>query len=236
MRNTITSVIAPEVIDPLTIGRARFCARRIHPRRDEGGHEGGGGNAGTGGGSAGGEGGKGGDGGEGVGESGKTFTQADVDRIVQGRYAKYADYDQLKAELDDLRGKNLSDQERAIEEAKGTTRSEVQAEYGERLLQAETRGIAAELGFHSPADAHLYLDRKEIDLTKEIDADSVKKLLEKVAADRPHLIDTGASHIDAGIGHAGSSPRSSPVSTVCRQLSTPTTRRNPSKTGHFTGR
>lgn len=209
MRNTITSVIAPEVIDPLTIGRARFCARRIHPRRDEGGHESGGGNAGAAGGSAGGEGGEGeaGKGGEGGSESGKTFTQADVDRIVQGRYAKYADYDQIKAERDELRGNSLSDQERAIEEAKGTTRAEVQAEYGERLLQAETRGIAAELKFHNPADAHLYLDRKEIDLTKEIDADAVKKLLEKVAADRPHLIDTGgASHIDAGIGHAGSSP------------------------------
>jgi hypothetical protein len=37
-----------------------------------------------------------------VADDGKTFTQADVERIIAGRFSKYADYDQLKQQVTEL--------------------------------------------------------------------------------------------------------------------------------------
>lgn len=83
--------------DPFTSMSMRAC--RQHPRRDEGGHEGG--NPGTGG-----EGGNGGEGGEG----GKPFTpittQAEFDKALGARLtrerANYANHDTYKASHDEL--------------------------------------------------------------------------------------------------------------------------------------
>lgn len=37
-----------------------------------------------------------------AGDEGKTFTQADVERIIAGRFAKYSDYDQIKQQVAEL--------------------------------------------------------------------------------------------------------------------------------------
>ncbi|MFF2115273.1 hypothetical protein, partial [Rhodococcus koreensis] len=144
---------AAAAVDPFEIGRPRFRCGRAHPRRDEGGHEGGGG---EGGGNSGG-GGEGGDGGEG-GKSEKTFTQADVDRILQGRLSKYSDYDDVVRERDELKTQTATAQEREIEKARKEGRDEVTTQATERLVRAEARGLAAELKFHNPGEAHMYLD------------------------------------------------------------------------------
>ncbi|MFI8660115.1 hypothetical protein ACIGKR_09000 [Rhodococcus qingshengii] len=210
MRNTIHSVIAPEAIDPLTIGRARFCARRIHPRRDEGGHGAGAPGADAGANPAGG----GGTDPAGSGDDDKKFTQADVDRIVQGRYAKYADYDAIKAERDELKSQTATAQEREIEKAREEGREEVATQATERLVRAESRAVAAELGFHNPGEAHLYIDLADVPMKDDdVDAAALKELLTAATKDRPYLLkdpDDSASHRDVGIGRRGTSPEPKP--------------------------
>lgn len=64
---------------------------------------------------------------------GNTFTQADLDRIINKRFAKYADYDELKAKadkLDEMEQANKSELQKATERAE--------------KLQAELDGIRAE--------------------------------------------------------------------------------------------
>jgi len=199
------TVIAPELVDPFTFGR-RGRITRAHPRRDEGGHAGGGGEGGAD------KSGTAGDGG-GEGKVEKTFTQADVDRIVQGRLAKYSDYDTLKSELDELKSQTATAQEREIEKVRNEARAEVLAAANQRLVKAEARGIAAELGFHAPEKASLYLEDMDSFISgDDIDAAAVKAQLEQVAKDHPYLVkDSGpASHTDVGIGRRGDAPDPGP--------------------------
>lgn len=91
-------------------------------------------------------------------------------------------------------------------EAEQTEKSNVKAR------SAEVRAQAAELGFIKPTQALALLDAKKladvtVDENGDADAASVKKLLEDLAKDSPHLLkptDTTASHRDAGIGAQGS--------------------------------
>lgn len=194
-------VIAPEVMDPFSFGR-RGRISRAHPRRDEGGHEGGAPGAGE----------AGGDPGDG-GKSEKTFTQADVDRILQGRLAKYADYDTLKTERDELKSQTATAQEREIQKAREEARAEVLSGANQRLIKAETRGIASELGFHAPEKVSLYLDDMDSFIKgDDIDSEALKAQLEQVAKDHPYLVkESGpASHTDVGIGRRGDAPDPGP--------------------------
>ena len=74
------------------------------------------------------------------------------------------------------------------------------------------RAQAAELGFIKPAQALALLDQAklaEVPVNEDGDADeaAVKKLLEALKTDSPHLLkptDTTADHRTAGIGATGS--------------------------------
>ena len=100
----------------------------------------------------------GGDGGDG-GEPGKTFTQADIDRIVADRLtrekAKFADYEDIKAKaakFDESQASAMTEQEKlktALDEAqaKGTKAVETA---NKRLISAELKVEAAANGV--PAD------------------------------------------------------------------------------------
>ena len=75
-------------------------------------------------------------------DEGKTFTQADVDRIVQERLAKekgkYADYDELKAKaakVDELETSKKSDLDKLTEQIEGLKKSQTETEA--RALRAE---------------------------------------------------------------------------------------------------
>lgn len=93
---------------------------------------------------------------------------------------------------------------------------EVETAQTERLnakaRAAEVRAQAAELGFIKPTQALALLDQKKLAEVKvnddgDADADEVKKLLEALKTDSPHLLkptDTTAHHRDAGIGASGS--------------------------------
>ena len=64
---------------------------------------------------------------------GNTFTQADLDRIINKRFAKYSDYDELKAKADKL---DEIEQVNKTELQKATERAD--------KLQSELDGIKAE--------------------------------------------------------------------------------------------
>jgi hypothetical protein len=75
--------------------------------------------------------------------TGKTFTQAELDRIVADRVArersKYADYGELKKRA----AAAMTDQERAVAEAELRGRTAALAGAGTRLARAEIRAAAA---------------------------------------------------------------------------------------------
>lgn len=85
------------------------------------------------------------------GDEGKTFTQADIDRIVADRLArersKYADYDELKAKaakLDELEAANKSEADKLRDQLDQLKRSQAEAEV--RALRAEVamaKGLTA---------------------------------------------------------------------------------------------
>jgi len=117
------------------------------------GGSGDGGGDGAGGGDGGGS---GGDAGAGDGGGGRTFTQADVDRIVSERLArersKYSDYEQLKAkadELDKLREEQASETEKALKNARKEAEEQVRAQFEPQLLRLQAalkHGLPDELG------------------------------------------------------------------------------------------
>jgi hypothetical protein len=84
-------------------------------------------------------------------EDGKTFTQADVDRIVQDRLAKekakYADYDDLKvkaAKVDELEASKKTDLEKLTEQIEGLKKTQVESD--QKALRAEVamaKGLTA---------------------------------------------------------------------------------------------
>lgn len=142
--------------------------------------------------------GTGGDGGQsGGGEYKPPATQAELDRIVQGRIARaekatreqFADYDDLRA----FRDSHETDVEKAVSAARDEARAEVEREFGRKLAEVEVRASASTLRFHDPADAIRHLD--DIDgLVKggAVDAKAITEQLQKLAETKPYLLDAPA--------------------------------------------
>jgi hypothetical protein len=124
------------------------------------------------------------------GQSEKTFTQADVDRIVQDRVSreksKYADYDDLKA----FKESSKSEQQKAIDAAKAEGAQEVTGKFTARIVNAEIKASAAALGFADPGDAiALYGDTSAVELGDDgPDAKAIKERLEVIAKEKPYLL------------------------------------------------
>lgn len=147
-------------------------------------------------------------------ENGRTFTQAELNAIVQKRVAKFSDYDEIKAQLEELKNSSEEAMGQAIENAREEARAEVLSTTKPLLVKAETKALAAEMGFIYPADAHLYIDAESVPLTDsgEPDVEKIKELLAEVAQERPALVRSAESTvtpIDAGIGVAGAAPKKS---------------------------
>lgn len=142
----------------------------------------------------------GGDGGQGGGEgTPPSYTppasQADLDRIVESRLArereKYKGYDDLKAKAakwDQLEDEKKTPSEKAIEEARTKAAGETAAKYEQRIAATEVKALAATLGFLDPADALTVLGSDIPKKDDEIDADELKKRVEKLATDKPYLV------------------------------------------------
>lgn len=139
-------------------------------------------------------------------DTGKTFTQADLDKQIQQRLdrerKRFADYDAVKAKaakLDEIEKANATDLEKAVNAAKDETRAEITRGFGEKLA----RGVMkAELATRmKPADADAILD--DLNLAKfvaddgSIDEDAIAKTLARLAP-------KGA--VDLGQGGRGDGP------------------------------
>lgn len=91
-----------------------------------------------------------------------------------------ADYDQIKAERDQLKQQTMTDGERAIAEAKAAARAEAEAEFTARTREAEVRAeFRATLPHKTKTEVDDFLDT--LNLTKflnakgEVDTDKVKQ-------------------------------------------------------------
>lgn len=135
-------------------------------------------------------------------DPGKTFTQADVERIIAGRLSKYADYDDLKGKLEELQNANASEQEKAIRQAREEGRKEVIETANQRLKTAEARAVAAEMRFRNPSLAVRTVDLAGVEVADDgsVDTDAIKAALDDLAKSEPYLIDDDGSKPPASFG------------------------------------
>jgi len=123
-----------------------------------------------------------------------------LERERQKLAKQYGDYDDLKAaatELQKLKDAQLSEQEKLtkriaeLEQVQADWDAQAKAremEVNERLLRAEVRVLAAELNFIDPEEAWKLADLADVTFGEDGKIEGVKKPLEKLAKDKPHLI------------------------------------------------
>lgn len=128
-------------------------------------------------------------------------TQADLDRIVESRLArerqKFGDYDDLKkkaAEHDQYLESQKTEHQKALDEAKKGTESEVTQRFLSRLVSTEVKAVAAMLGFNDPADALSVIDATKLPVKDdEPDTEAIKAAVEKLATEKPYLVKAGTT-------------------------------------------
>lgn len=143
----------------------------------------------------------------------KLFTQEELNRIVQERLAreraKYADYDKLKEQLEELQ-KVLQDKDKTIEEKEAALaefqekQAALEEEAATLKLRQQILSAATQLGFRYPTDAEKLLDWSQLTAEPEKVEEAVKKL----AKERPDLLGTtvpptGTTAPRRGTGTAG---------------------------------
>lgn len=73
----------------------------------------------------------------------RTFTQADVDRIISGRLAKFADYDEVKTQLAAIQDASATEQERAVKAARKEGHQAAATDFGALLAHSQFEAAAA---------------------------------------------------------------------------------------------
>lgn len=131
-------------------------------------------------------------------------SQADLDRIVEARLARErqkltseygGDAASVKAQLaeyEKYKESQKTETEKAIDEAKKGTAAETAQRFLSKLVGSEVKALAASLGFNDPADALAVIDQAKLPVKDdEPDTDEIKKLVEKLATDKPYLLKAG---------------------------------------------
>lgn len=127
----------------------------------------------------------------------RTFTQAELDRVVSDRLAreraKFGDYETLKAakaELDQIKADNASELDKAVAAARKEGETAAATRANQRLVAAEARALAAAAKFHDPRDAAQLVDLSKVKVGDdgEVDADAIKALIDQLATERPYLV------------------------------------------------
>ncbi|MEK4117686.1 scaffolding protein [Paenibacillus sp. FSL W8-0919] len=173
-----------------------------------------------------GAGGNGGDGDAGNGE--KTFTQAELDQLVQQRLsraekaaqktlAKQLGFDSVEAMQAALKPKDQEQEkefgkldpeeiDRLVDEKIKAREKEQSDKTFKRLLNAEVKVLANELGFADWEDAAVLADLSAVKENDKGELEGVKEALEELAKKKPHLLKakSGSGRIGADIG--GGSP------------------------------
>lgn len=88
-----------------------------------------------------------------------TFTQADIDRIINKRFAKYADYDELKAKaekLDEIEEANKSELQKVTERA-----DKLQSELDRINAENQIRDIRSRIADETGVPASLLTETTE---------------------------------------------------------------------------
>jgi hypothetical protein len=144
---------------------------------------------------------------DGLGEAGKRALDAERNaRKAAERKAR-----DFETELNRFRESSMSEQEKAIEQAKREARAEATTAFNGRLVQAEVRAVAAGK-LADPEDAVRFLDLDEftVDGDGKVDRKPITGAIEKLLKDKPYLAasatrPTGDADQGARGGPAGSS-------------------------------
>lgn len=142
----------------------------------------------------------------------QTFTQADIDRIVQERLErerqkhqktvadKYGDYDELKtaaARLQEIEDANKSEAEKAAERLAKMEKqlAEFQSqnarlaeERQQALIQAQVVAKATTMQFNDPTDAYRMLDLSKIEIGEDGTIGGIDEQLEALSESKPYLL------------------------------------------------
>jgi len=131
-------------------------------------------------------------------------SQADLDRIVEARLARErqklageygGDAASVKAQLDEYakyKESQKTETEKAIDEAKQGATTEVTQRFLSKLVGSEVKALASAAGFNDPADALAVIDPASLPVKDdEPDTEAIKKLVEKLATDKPYLLKAG---------------------------------------------
>lgn len=144
----------------------------------------------------------------------KTFTQADIDRIVarakRADAAEVADLKAKAAELDKLREAGQSETEKAVAAARKEAEQAVRAEVRRDRVLDRVEVLAAK-EFADPDDARLRLEKRADEFVGkdgEVDAKAIGEALTQLLKDKPHLAakSDGRPRGNADQGPRGTAP------------------------------
>ncbi|QWU17386.1 hypothetical protein SAMN04487895_104228 [Paenibacillus sophorae] len=199
---------------PYIVSRFRYRLDLQLFAADSGGGEGGGGGGEGGSGGSGGEGGAGGEG------TDKKFSQAELDAKIQSRVsraekaaqtalAKELGFDSVEAMQTSLKLKDKdkggkldpAEVDRLVDEKIKAREKEQNDKTFQRLLNAEVKVLANELGFADWEDARALADLSAAKENDKGELDGVKEALEALAKKKPHLLKAkqGSGRIGADI-------------------------------------
>jgi hypothetical protein len=146
-----------------------------------------------------------------------TFTQTDVDRIVQERLgrqkAQFKDYDDLKAkaaEFDKIAESQKSELQKAQERAEAAEAKAAEVEARAKNLLTDAAITAAATGkLADPTDALAMLDRGSIEYGEDGSPTNIGSLVEALVESKPHLAAGGQRRVvDLNQGAQGGAGRS----------------------------
>jgi len=141
-----------------------------------------------------------------AGDAGKTFTQAELDAIIEKRLARAAK-EKEKALEDERKRATMTETEklRAAKEEAEAKATQALAAANEVLIRAEVKSIAADMGLVDGDAAYALIDRDSVEL-KNGKVTGVKEALEALAKEKPWIKKGEAK---AGSVGAGTNPGSS---------------------------
>lgn len=139
----------------------------------------------------------------GAGAGDKTFTQAELDKVLSDRLAreraKYEGYDDMKRkaeEFDKLQEATKSETEKAVEkarkEAEAAARAESNKTWETRVVRSEVR-VAAAGKLADPEDAVRFLDLStfKVDDNGEVDGKAIAAAIDELVKTKPYLAANG---------------------------------------------
>ncbi|MGW5645056.1 hypothetical protein ACWEV3_40945 [Saccharopolyspora sp. NPDC003752] len=152
-----------------------------------------------------------------LGDAGKAAIDKERQAAKEARAtakAAQTELEAVRAELEKLQDATKSDQDKAMDKAAKDARTATVQEFHAHLVRAEARAVAAELGFHDPADAaQADLAGVKVGGDYAVDGASVRAAVEALLTSKPYLAKKNtASASDAGIGASGGSAAQHDVS------------------------